>query len=465
MCRNRNLIASGKLPLLLVFFVIATTEHGLSAESPGVTVGLEKYEGPATVRVESVGRYNVKIDVDRKTERNPLTLAVELPETGSDAWRFIDVEVLDSNGRPVSVRRGGIEWHKLWITVPAAQSRFLVHAVDPPGERPQMHPEKDRHVSESTTGFSATIGKWPDGRRAALSLRFDDSHPTHLSKAIPILREYGFRGTFMINPGGRDGRSPNPRWRSAFQTHRAEWESVARRGDQEFANPTMRHRGAENDADMEREVGDAAKAIWELFPGKSKLVALNLGGGTQWQTTRTLRYYLDKYHLFATSGSLGMDDVYGNRLDAFRQHLIRHIEREGWCRVHFHYIGDNLSTSEAHFRAALDVAKEHEAELWIAGMADIYKYQTERRGATLALEKSRPNGASLRLSCSTKPELYDQPLTIEVTLPKSWLPNHMTVTNAQDKAIATRSTQTKDRTLLRFEVAPRNALYSMEMIP
>ena len=42
---------------------------------------------------------------------------------------------------------------------------------------------------------------------------------------------------------------------------------------------------------MEAEIGDAARAIWAMTPGKSKLMALNLGGGTLWETTRTLRHY------------------------------------------------------------------------------------------------------------------------------------------------------------------------------
>ena len=131
---------------------------------------------------------------------------------------------------------------------------------------------------------------------------------------------------------------------------------------------------------MEREVGQASEAIWQLFPDNSKLLALNLGGGTKWETTRTLRYYLDKYHLFdASSGSLGMDDVYGNRVSVFRQQLERNIETQGWYRVHFHYIGEGLSSSEGNFRAVLDITKEHESKLWIAGMADIFKYQEERQ--------------------------------------------------------------------------------------
>lgn len=439
-------------------------QRGFCGDAAGVIARLEKYQGPATVRAQSLKRHEVQIDVNRNGESGPLTLFVELPHTGPNVWPLADVEAVDSDGKAILVRRGGIEWHKLWISIPASHDRIVVRAVDPPQAPPKEYPEKARQVQDSTTGLSATIARWPEGRRAALSLRFDDSHPTHLSKAIPILREYGFRGTFMINPGGRDGRSPNSRWRSAFQEYRDEWEAVARQGDQEFANHTARHRGAAGDDDMDSEIGAAARAIWELTPDKSKLTALNLGGGTYWETTRTMRHYLDKHHQFETGGSLGMDDVYGKRVETFRQHLLRHIERGIWCRIHFHYIGEKLSSSEANFRAALDIAKEHEAEIWIAGMADIHKYQTERAAATLTLDNARPDALSLALSCSTDPELFDQPLTIEVDLPKSWTGHEVRIIAPDGKSMAAQRQTRNGGNLISFEVPPLNSIYSIEKI-
>jgi hypothetical protein len=285
-----------------------------------------------------------------------------------------------------------------------------------------------------------------------------------LSTAIPILDEYAFRGTFMVNPGASDERSPARRRRSAFQEHLSEWEAVAQRGNHEFANHTLEHKGAGNDEEMEYQIGEASKALWRLFPDKSKLNALNLGGGTWWTTTKTLRFHLDKYHLFdASSGSTGMDDVYGNRVAEFRRLLEKHIAGDGWYRVHYHSVGQGLSSSETHFRAALDIAKEHESDLWIAGMADIYKYQTERRGAALAIQDSGPGRVDLRLSCSMPPELYDQPLTIELTLPKSWPPDRVAVQNAQNKPVATRLQKANGKDVLRFEAPPRDALYSLLM--
>jgi hypothetical protein len=443
------------------FFLLS--EKSLADDMSGVLVGFEKYNGPATIVTQSVDQYRLKIDVDPKMEREPLAIRVELPTSGRHAWCAADVEVRDAQGRPLAVRRSGIEWHRLLIPVPTVCDTYFVQAVTPPGGRSPLPADKERNLIDGSTGLSVTIAQWHDGRRAALSIRFDDSHPTHLSIAIPILRQYGFRGTFMVNPGRRE---PHSRRRSDFEEHRAEWEAVASRGDQEFANHSAHHRGAIGDEDVESEIGEAAKAIWRLSPGKSQLMALNLGGGTLWETTRPLSYYLDKYRLFDASGnSTGMDDTYGDRVANFRRMLEQHIARGLWYRIHYHYIGEGLSSSEANFRAVLDIAKEHEAALWIAGMADIHKYQTERNGARLTVVRSEPGCLTFRLSCFTDPELYDQPLTIEVALPMSWPPSRVAVTSSQGKANGIRTVQAHGKAVLRFEAAPRTTIYAIELIP
>ena len=447
------------LVLLQICSTVGRAESAEQVEVAGVKVKFVNYQGPATFSVDATEKYRLQIDVDPRFERASLNVGVELPISGRNVWPAADVEVLDSKGRAMSVRRSGIEWHKLLFTVPAEPGTYVVHVVDPPGDRPRPLPEKGRHVTDSKTGLSATISKWFHGRRAALSIRFDDSHPTHLSMAIPILREHGFRGTFMVNPGGHP---PNSRRRSAFENHRSEWEACADRGDQEFANHTMHHRGAMNDESTEDEIGDASKAIWELFPGKSKLIALNLGGGTHWETTKTLRYYLDKYHLFdASANSTGMDDTYGNRVATFRRLLEKHIERGLWYKVHYHYIGEGLSSSEANFRAALDVAKEHESELWIAGMADIHKYQTQRDRAELAIGSKNPLRAVLTLTCSTDPELYDQYLTIQVDLPSGWSPEEVTVKPVESSVVVS-TVAAPEGTSIRFDAPPITAAYIIE---
>ncbi|MFV2069558.1 MAG: polysaccharide deacetylase family protein, partial [Pirellulales bacterium] len=414
-------------------------DEAAAASAAGVKVELADPAGSATVSLTALGKHRLRIDVHPRGQREPLVLRIELASSGSGYWPAEDVEVLDADGRPVPRRHNGTEWHKFTMRVPPQQANYRVRVVRPSGPRPRVVPEKERQVMDPATGLSARIANWYDGRQATLCMRFDDSHPTHLSTAIPALREYGFRATFMINPGARDARSP-PRWRSAYQAHRAEWEAVARQGDQEFANHTLHHRGAADDEEMDREIGEAAKILWSLFPDRSKLLALNLGGGTGWETTKTLRSYLDTYSSFIVTGSLGMDDTYGNRVAAFGQHLDRNLspDRLGWCKVHFHSVGTGAASGEENFRAVLEIVKEHASDLWITGLAHAYKYLTERRGAKLSIKNAGPTRVRLTILCSTDVRFYDHPLTIDLALPKSWANRRVVVTDSKAKPVEAR---------------------------
>lgn len=444
-----------------ILFVVAAQAEPLDVS--GVKVSLDTYQGPATLATQSHDKFKIQVSIDRKGDSGPLALRVELPKTGRNIWPAEDVEVRDSRGMALLVQRSGIEWEKMRIPLPADVTACMIQAVEPPDGWPQLTTESDRTIQDHVTGMRIRIAKWDDGRTAALSIRFDDSHPTHLSKAVPILREYGFRGTFMVNPGPAE---PGSRRVSEFDRHRAAWEAVAKQGDHELANHSAHHRGASGDEDMDAEIGRAAEVIWELTSGKSKLTALNLGGGTRWETTRTLRHYLAKYHQFdASSGSLGMDDSYGGRVAAFRRMLEQHIARGLWCRIHYHYLGDGLSSSEANFRAALDIAKEHQDELWIAGMADIHKYQAERGTAKLTLVQSTKRSLTFKLACTTDPNLYDQSLTLEIMSPPTWPAHQLTVTDAHGVVVPTKRSQAAGAAVWRILVLPREATYVVAAAP
>ncbi|HRH94752.1 MAG TPA: polysaccharide deacetylase family protein [Prosthecobacter sp.] len=442
----------------LVLSLFAATLNAQSPDLGGVKVSLDGYSGPATISAASLDKFKLRVQVNRNGDSQPLNVHVELPKSGRNVWPANDVEVRDEAGTAMLVQRSGIEWGNLGVPITEKMSAFIVQAVEPSVPAPKATSEKDRVIQDVTSGAEARIANWPQGRAASLSIRFDDSHPTHLSKAIPILREYGFKGTFMVNPGPKE---PGSRQNYAFETQHIEWEVVMKQGDMELANHSAHHRGARGDEDMEREIGGAAEAIWKLTPGKSKLTALNLGGGTRWETTRTLRYYLDKYHHFdASSGSLGMDDSYGGRVEAFRKALETHLQRGLWCRVHYHYIGERLSSSEANFRAALDIARQHQDKLWIAGMADIHKYQTERNASKLTLVKADERSLTFQLAVSTDATLYDQPLTLEIEPPALWNAQQVVMLDPQ----GTRIPSDADGTL-RFIVPPHSSTFVVRTSP
>ena len=194
----RILIATG---CVFVFSTSATAHDGLAAELAGVKVRVNNARGSTSIHADALDRYKIKITVDPKAETKPFLICVELPISGRNMWPVADVEVLDSQRRPVPVRRSGTEWHKLWITAPPEQSTLIVHAVERSGDSTRFFPEKERHATDSKSGVTATICRWYDGRRAALSIRFDDSHPTHLISIQYIYRCARRKRNRILNGG------------------------------------------------------------------------------------------------------------------------------------------------------------------------------------------------------------------------------------------------------------------------
>ncbi len=414
-----------------------------------------KYEAEwrtAKVAAEMVGPHKLKVDVDCGTDPElydqPLTLRIDLTRE----WPAEDVQALNAQRDPIPMRRRTENWHRLLIPVPPVRGTYYVDVVDPRAGKPEpvLPAESERSVRDAATGVGAAICKWLDGKRIAVSFRFDDSHPTHILHVIPLLRQYGFKGTFMINPG-----KPN------YQKHKATWEACAAEGDQEFANHTHHHRGCTDDEDADRELGETARYIWSLFPNKSKLLALSRGGATTWTTTKPFRYWLDKYHLFTPPrSSTSMADEYGPRLPLYQRRLSEALEEGAWLQSHYHAIGEgHLSLTEANFREVLDMTKEHDAELWSAGIADIYKYQQERKAAKLSIRSDGPDRVTLRLSCGTDTELYDQPLTIQLSLPAAWSAETLTVRDGNGENVLTRTATMDERTVVRFDVPPVERTY------
>jgi peptidoglycan/xylan/chitin deacetylase (PgdA/CDA1 family) len=74
---------------------------------------------------------------------------------------------------------------------------------------------------------------WPESATGAVSLTFDDAMPSQLNRAIPILEEFGLRGTFYVNPN------------DAWMKNAAPWVEAASRGH-EIGNHTLGHPCSQN---------------------------------------------------------------------------------------------------------------------------------------------------------------------------------------------------------------------------
>ncbi len=68
---------------------------------------------------------------------------------------------------------------------------------------------------------------WPEGKRTALSLTFDDARPSQIDVGIPILDRYGVKATFYVSPDRIGERLEG-------------WKKAVRNGH-EIGNHTMTH--------------------------------------------------------------------------------------------------------------------------------------------------------------------------------------------------------------------------------
>jgi peptidoglycan/xylan/chitin deacetylase (PgdA/CDA1 family) len=70
---------------------------------------------------------------------------------------------------------------------------------------------------------------WPEGKRVAVSLSFDDARASQVDVGMPLLDKYGAKATFFVVPAG-----------SRFTTRLDGWKKAAASG-QEIGNHTLTH--------------------------------------------------------------------------------------------------------------------------------------------------------------------------------------------------------------------------------
>jgi sialate O-acetylesterase len=80
--------------------------------------------------------------------------------------------------------------------------------------------------AQENTGTSFA---WPEGKKAAVCLTYDDGLDCHLDVAAPALEQHGFRGTFYVT-----GKSPS------LYSRTDDWRAMAARGH-ELGNHTLFH--------------------------------------------------------------------------------------------------------------------------------------------------------------------------------------------------------------------------------
>lgn len=239
---------------------------------------------------------------------------------------------------------------------------------------------------------------WPQGRRAALSLTWDDARASQLTTGLPILNAHQIRSTFYILP-------------DAVVPHLDEWRRVAGQGH-EMGNHTVTHPCSGNHPlfrdraledytldRMEQEIIEASRRIEaslgttpesfaypcaQTFVGRGADVAsfvplvakrFVVGRGA-FQSTCNDPAFCDLAQVFCPS----MDE---RPFEYVVPLLTETLARGGWLVLVGHEIGDRgeLTTPSATLEKICAFAARYRNDLWVDTVSTIGKYIRDGRRA------------------------------------------------------------------------------------
>lgn len=237
-----------------------------------------------------------------------------------------------------------------------------------------------------------TSSPYMNGSKGCVSLTFDDGTQSQLEIAIPTLVKSGLRGTFYLQPWGKD-------WRERLSP----WRAVAE-GGHEIGNHSLSHiypsallpnqgklRSLESItlADMEKDITEAEWRLNELFPmakGRSFCYPCyqeHVGTG---RSRKSYVPIVAKYFLAGRMrGEMGVNypttcDIHclwswnAEGMDLFE--LIGRVEHAicsgQWCIFAFHGVDDGrLSVSSYDFKELIKYLASNSSRVWVDTVANV----------------------------------------------------------------------------------------------
>lgn len=237
---------------------------------------------------------------------------------------------------------------------------------------------------------------WPEGKRAAISLTFDDARLSQVDVGLPLLDKLGVKATFYVNPDGVKDRIDG--WRQAVKNgHEIGNHTVNHpcTGNYDFAkdhaleNMTL--------ADIRKEIVDADRILGDLLGIKPESFAypccqMFVGRG------RSLKTYVPMVAERFLTARMGGDDA-GNdpsfcdlsqlmaggsddvTFEKLKPMIDQTIAEGRWLILCGHEVGDAgfQITSTAALEAICRYAKDPGNGLWIDTVSRIGRYVDDHR--------------------------------------------------------------------------------------
>lgn len=221
----------------------------------------------------------------------------------------------------------------------------------------------------NTSPSPSTFTSFPDGKRCAFYLSFDDGCCSQITNVFPRLAKYRIHGTFYVCPG----------WPS-FKQHEAEWSTT-----NEFVhigNHTLDHGNISNAVSLAYQVAACNEAIHRLTPRLPwpRDIAWGIPGTETMQKLvpgitgeEITKLYTDN-HLVERLPYNGYPVKY-RTIPEMEAYIDSVVEKGGVGHLDFHGVGgDWLDPGLEYFDAMLRKLDSHRSEIWFAPWPEIHKW-------------------------------------------------------------------------------------------
>lgn len=237
---------------------------------------------------------------------------------------------------------------------------------------------------------------WPQGKRAAISLTFDDARLSQIDRGIPILDEYGLKGTFYVSIVSMKERLEG--WKKAVAAgHEIANHSVKHPCSGNF--PFSRDKALEDYTldIMQNELDQASSTVEQLlgvrpvsfaYPCGQKYVGrgMNLESYVPLvaETFLTGRGWLDEWAndpAFCDMAQLMGVKLDEKNFDQVKTLMDRTLADGGWLVFCSHEVAEDgrLVTSSQTLRALCEYAKDPKNGIWLDTVENIATYILKQR--------------------------------------------------------------------------------------
>ena len=252
------------------------------------------------------------------------------------------------------------------------------------------------------------IAKYRDGKAAAVSFTYDDGIIDHYTLVAPHLEKAGMRGTFWIIG---EGVSDNG----------LSWDMLKEMSDKghEISNHTWSHKRLTelSDEELSFEIHALDDTI-EAHTGKRpKTIAFPFNAYDERVLAEAAKGRVGM-RLYQTGQGQGRSSGKGSRystLEDMKAWLQEQIDGEKWGVTMTHGINVGWDTWEDPqvYWDFISYCKKCSGKVWFGTFEEVASYVAERDACTLSIEQ-RGRKTIVTPTCTLDPELYKEPLTLEV---------------------------------------------------